>query len=401
MERRLGRKGSAGNGPASRIWKGEIEPAAETCRLFYSFLFYPLQTESAVPGHEMLLDSFQRPLNDLRISVTDRCNYRCAYCMPRDEYTWLEREEILTFDEMARLARIFLSLGVEKIRLTGGEPLVRRDLEVLVRKLSGLTGLEELCLTTNGLWLVEKAGPLRAAGLNRLNVSLDTLDPEKFKKITKRGELEPVLKGIEEAKRHEFDSIKINAVVERGVNEDDILPLVEYGRRNRLSVRFIEYMDVGNANDWHSDRVVPKSEILETIHRRYPLRGWGPTFGRAMGPARRRANGNAPSQDYEFMDDGGEVGIIASVTEPFCATCSRVRLTADGRFVTCLFSKDGMDLKGPLRAGASDDEIAQRISSVWRKREDRYSEQRLEALHSIQGYRPKDHPKIEMIQLGG
>ena len=337
----------------------------------------------------MLLDSFQRPLNDLRISVTDRCNYRCAYCMPRDEYAWLERKEILTFDETARLARIFLSLGVEKIRLTGGEPLVRRDLEVLVRKLSGLAGLKDLCLTTNGSWLVEKAGPLRAAGLNRLNVSLDTLDPEKFTKITKRGELAPVLKGLEEAKRHGFDSIKINAVVERGVNDDEILTLVEYGRRNGLSVLFIEYMDVGNANDWHSDRVVPKSEILDTIQRRFPLREVG------------RVNRSAPSQDYEFADGVGEVGIIASVTEPFCAGCSRARLTADGRFVTCLFSKDGLDLKGSLRAGASDDEIAQRIGSVWRKREDRYSEQRLEALHSIQGYRPKDHPKIEMIRLGG
>jgi len=336
----------------------------------------------------MVRDLYGRPVNDLRISVTDRCNFRCTYCMPLDEYEWIDKREILTFEEIARLARLFIGLGVEKIRLTGGEPLVRRDIEALVAKLSPLDGLKDLCLTTNGSLLAEKAPALKAAGLKRINVSLDTLDPDKFRRMTKRGDLSKVLEGLFAAKSHGFDPIKINAVVERGVNDDDVLSLVEFARENGFAVRFIEYMDVGNANNWTSEKLVPKKEILEKIHARFPLREVG------------RENGSAPAVDYEFVDGRGEVGIVASVTEPFCSTCNRARLTADGKLVTCLFSSVGHDLKGLLRSGATDDAILEFITGVWSKRKDRYSAERLEALRSS-AYDPKSHKKIEMITLGG
>lgn len=337
----------------------------------------------------MMQDRFDRPLRDLRISVTDRCNFRCTYCMPLAEYTWIHRREILTFEEVARLARLFIPLGVEKIRLTGGEPLARKDLEKLVAKLSALEGVRDLCLTTNGSLLAEKAAALRAAGLQRINVSVDTLDPEKFKRITKRGDLSRVLEGLFAARRCGLDPVKINAVIERGVNEGDILPLVEFSRRHGFALRFIEFMDAGNANDWASAKVVPKGEILDVINARFPLREAG----------RRRDSETAV--EYEFADGVGDIGVIASVTEPFCAHCTRARLTADGKLVTCLFSEDGHDLKGLLRSGAADEDISAAIRSAWSGRTDRYSEERLEAMKSAAGYRSREHSKIEMIRLGG
>ncbi|HEX2228314.1 MAG TPA: GTP 3',8-cyclase MoaA [Candidatus Binatia bacterium] len=336
----------------------------------------------------MLVDAYKRPLKDLRISVTDRCNYRCTYCMPLDEYEWINKKEILTFEEITRLATLFVRFGVEKIRLTGGEPLVRKNLDQLVAKLSAIPGIKDLCLTTNGSLLAEQIEALSAAGLKRVNVSVDTLDPEKFKRMTKRGDLAKVLEGIFSAKKYGITRIKLNAVVERGVNEDDILPLVEFCRENGLAMRFIEYMDVGNSNNWTSEKLVSKKEIIDAIAARYPLREVG------------REQGSAPSVDYEFLDGAGDIGVIASVTEPFCSTCTRGRLTADGKFVTCLFSQTGHDLKRLLRGGASDDEVADFIGSIWAGRVDRYSDERLQAMRSA-AYDPKKTKKIEMIALGG
>ena len=336
----------------------------------------------------MLCDAYNRPVKDLRISVTDRCNFRCIYCMPHDEYEWIDKKEILSFEEITRLVKIFVQLGVEKIRLTGGEPLVRRNLELLIAQLSAIEGVKDLCLTTNGSLLAEKVEALKAAGLKRINVSVDTLNPEKFREICKRGDLDKVLEGLFAAKRRGLDPIKINAVIERGINDDDILELVEFSRENGFSIRFIEYMDVGNTNSWTSEKLVPKKEIVERINARFPLKEVG------------RENGSAPAVDYEFIDGRGEVGIVASVTEPFCSTCNRARLTADGKLVTCLFSSVGHDLKALLRGGAVDQEISEFVTGIWKQRKDRYSAERLEAMQSST-YDPKQRKKIEMITLGG
>src|SRR5918996_1378991 len=337
----------------------------------------------------MLRDIYNRPLKDLRISVTDRCNFRCTYCMPFDEYEWVAKKEILTFEEIARLANLLVQLGVDKIRLTGGEPLLRKGLEILINKLSVLNGLQGLCLTTNGSLLAEKVSALRLAGLKRVNVSLDTRNPEKFARIRRRGDLAKVLGGLFAARRYGLQPIKINAVIERGVNDDDIIDLVEFSRKNGFTIRFIEYMDVGNSNNWTSEKLVSKKEILDIIDARYPLREVG------------RDKGSAPSMDYEFIDGRGEIGVIASVTEPFCSACTRGRLTADGKLVTCLFSASGHDLKKLLRNGTTDEEISEVISAIWGKRTDRYSDERLETMNSARGYRARDHEKIEMISLGG
>ncbi len=337
----------------------------------------------------MLRDTYNRPIQDLRISVTDRCNFRCTYCMPLDEYEWLEKSAILSFEEITRLANLFVSLGVEKIRLTGGEPLARRDLDTLIAKLSALDNAPELCLTTNGSFLAEKVAALKAAGLRRINVSIDSLKPDRFRYITKRGDLTKVLEGLFAAKSLGLNPIKINAVIERGVNDDEILDLVEFSRDYGFAIRFIEYMDVGNTNNWKSDKMVSKQEILARINAKYSLRKIG------------RDKGSAPSVDFQFLDGSGDIGVIASVTEPFCAMCTRARLTADGKLVTCLFSQQGYDLKTLMRNGATDAELLDIISQIWLKRTDRYSEERLAALHSPTGYDPKDHKKIEMISLGG
>jgi GTP 3',8-cyclase len=336
----------------------------------------------------MLVDAYKRPLQDLRISVTDRCNFRCTYCMPLDEYEWIDKKEILTFEEIARLARLFVQSGVKKVRLTGGEPLVRRDLPVLIKELSAIDGLEDLCLTTNGALLAEKIESLKQAGLRRVNISIDTLNADKFKRMTKRGDLNKVLEGIFAAKKAGIAPIKLNAVIERGVNDDDILPLVEFSRANGFAMRFIEYMDVGNSNNWTSAKLFSKKEIIENIAARYPLQEIG------------RDRGSAPSLDYEFVDGKGDIGVIASVTEPFCSSCTRIRLTADGKIVTCLFAQVGHDVKSRLRGGASDEEISEFIGNIWRSRTDRYSAERLEAL-TTSNYDPKSHKKIEMISLGG
>jgi GTP 3',8-cyclase len=309
--------------------------------------------------------------------------------MPLEEYVWIDRSEILTFEEIARLARLFAGLGVEKIRITGGEPLVRKDLDRLVGMLSAIDGIRDICLTTNAALLAEQIEGLAAAGLKRINVSIDTLDHEKFKQITKRGDLTKVLEGLFAAKKLGLHPIKINAVIERGVNDDDIIPLVEFSREHGFSMRFIEYMDVGNSNNWISEKIVSKREIVEAINSRFPLREVG------------RDNGTAPSVDYEFTDGIGDIGVIASVTEPFCSSCTRARLTADGKLVTCLFSDVGHDLKALMRNGATDEQLIELISSVWSKRTDRYSDERLAAMNSPEGYQPKLHHKIEMITLGG
>ena len=337
----------------------------------------------------MLKDAFNRPLKDLRISVTDRCNFRCSYCMPLDEYVWMDKQEILTFSEITRLATLFVRLGVTKIRLTGGEPLVRRNLHGLVNNLSSISGLEDLCLTTNGSLLAEQVEDLARAGLKRINVSIDTLDPEKFRRMTKRGNLEKVVAGLFAAKAQGLHPIKINAVIERGVNDDDIVPLAEFSRRHGFHLRFIEFMDVGNSNKWTTSKVVPKKQILERINAHLPLDDFGASYG------------NAPAVDYSYADGIGEVGVIASMTEPFCSNCTRARLTADGKLVTCLFSMRGHDLKTLLRGGATDEEIIATISNIWNRRADRYSDQRLEAINSGIGYLASEHQKLEMISLGG
>ncbi|MPZ14027.1 MAG: GTP 3',8-cyclase MoaA [Chloroflexi bacterium] len=334
-------------------------------------------------------DVFARPLKDLRISVTDRCNFRCTYCMPFDEYPWIPNNELLRYDEVGRLARLLVGLGVDEIRLTGGEPLIRPHLEDLIRRLSSIPGMDDLSLTTNGSLLAEKVASLRAAGLQRVNVSLDTLNPEKFRQIRRRGDLAKVLDGLFAAKDHGLHPIKLNAVIQRGVNDDDIVPLVEFARQHGFTIRFIEFMDVGNANGWVLDRVVSKREILDGINRVHPLREIG------------RNGGRAPAVDYEFVDGAGQVGVIASVTEPFCASCTRLRLTADGKLVTCLFAGQGHDLKTPLRRGDSDDELVSRVAAIWGGRHDRYSEERLAALRSPTGYDAAGRHKIEMITLGG
>jgi cyclic pyranopterin phosphate synthase len=337
----------------------------------------------------MPLDRLNRPLEDLRISVTDRCNFRCTYCMPLDEYEWLKAPRILSFEEIARLARIFAGLGVRKLRLTGGEPLVRKELPALVRQLAAIEGVEDLAMTTNASRLAELARPLADAGLQRLTVSLDTLRPERFRAITQRGELEPVLAGLWAARDAGLRPIKINAVIERGVNEDEAPDLAGFGREHGFEVRFIEYMDVGNSNQWRTERLVPKAEILERIAAVYPFRPSG------------EPRGSRPADRYDYVDGAGGFGVIASVTAPFCGDCSRARLTADGELVTCLFSGAGFDLKPLLRGAAPDEEIARAIEDVWTRRSDRYSETRLVALHSAAGYEPGAARKLEMIRLGG
>jgi GTP 3',8-cyclase len=334
------------------------------------------------------LDTLGRPMRDLRISVTDRCNFRCTYCMPFDEYKWIERQEVLSFEEIERISRLFLRFGIQKVRLTGGEPLVRKDLSRLIGRLNAIEGLPDISLTTNGALLTEQAEALYAAGLHRINISIDSLRPDRFAAITKRGNLDEVFAGMFAAKKAGMSPIKLNAVIMRGTNDDEILDLVEFARTNGFEMRFIEYMDVGNANAWSLEKTVTKKEILETVNARFPVREVG------------REHGSAPAVDYEFLDGAGEIGIIGSVTEPFCASCTRVRLTADGKLVTCLFAESGFDLKALIRSGATDDEIVVQVENIWSGRSDRYSDVRWEQLRTG-AYAARDHKKIEMITLGG
>jgi GTP 3',8-cyclase len=337
---------------------------------------------------ETLKDTLSRPLKDLRISVTDRCNFRCRYCMPLDKYEWIDRREILRFEEITRLARLFIRLGVEEIRVTGGEPLLRHGLESLVAELAKLEGLKDLSLTTNASLLNEKAAALAQAGLKRINVSLDTINPERFQVMTRRDDLVNVLEGLSSAARNGIAPIKINSVVERGINDDDVLQMVEFARQNGFWLRFIEYMDVGNSNNWVSEHMVSKKEILEIINSRFPIEEIG------------RNDLSAPAVNYRFLDGVGNVGVIASVTDPFCRGCTRARLTADGKLVLCLFADQSHDLKKVMRAGATDDDLLEFIRSAWKARTNRYSEERLEAMNSGE-YEPGSRRKIEMISLGG
>jgi GTP 3',8-cyclase len=333
-------------------------------------------------------DALGRPLKDLRISVTDRCNFRCSYCMPLEKYEWIDRREILSFEEITRLANLFIRLGVEEIRITGGEPILRHGLERLIAQLAQLEGLKDLCLTTNASLLGDKALALAQTGLKRINVSLDTINHEKFQKMTRRNDLANVLSGIFAAMRYGIKPVKLNSVIQRGVNDSDILELVEFSRQNGFWLRFIEYMDVGNSNNWVSEKMVSKKEILERINERYPIKEIG------------RNDESAPAVNYSFLDGIGHIGVIASVTEPFCLGCTRGRLTADGKLVTCLFSDKGHDLKKLIRKGAGDEDLLEAIRSAWEKRKDRYSEERLEAMKTGK-YRPRSRKKMEMISLGG
>lgn len=308
--------------------------------------------------------------------------------MPFDEYTWIERQQVLSFEEIERIVRLFLDFGIQKVRLTGGEPLVRKDLHLLIRRLSAIPAFDDLSLTTNGALLAEQASALHDAGLRRINISIDTLRPDRFQALTKRGDLETVLAGIFAAKKVGMAPIKLNAVVIRGTNDDEIIDLVEFARTNGFEMRFIEYMDVGNANTWSLEKTVTKKEILDVVHSRFPVREVG------------RAHGSAPAVDYEFLDGGGEIGIIGSVTEPFCSSCTRVRVTADGKLVTCLFAESGFDLKNLLRSGASDADIQAQIAKIWALRTDRYSDLRWQQVLAG-GYQPRERKKIEMITLGG
>jgi cyclic pyranopterin phosphate synthase len=334
---------------------------------------------------ERLVDTLGRPIRDLRVSVTDRCNFRCVYCMPKEvfgrDHAFLPRAELLTFEEIERVARVFAGLGVEKIRVTGGEPLVRRDLEVLVGKLAGIPGLD-LALTTNGALLVQQAQALRDAGLRRITVSLDSLDDEVFRAMNDVDvSVERVLAGIDAALAAGLAPVKVNVVVKRGLNEDGIVPLARAFRGTGVVLRFIEYMDVGHTNGWRLDDVVPAAEIVETIAAEFPLEAVAASY---RGEVANR---------YRYADEAGEIGVIASVTQPFCGNCTRARLSADGKLYTCLFAVRGHDLRALLRGGASDADLAETIADVWRARADRYSELRSAAT--------PDPARVEMSYIGG
>ena len=310
------------------------------------------------------LDRFRRPLGSLRISVTDRCNLRCHYCMPETDYAWLPRENLLTFEETAFITDAFTDLGVDRIRITGGEPLLRRDLPDFIRLLASRPAIRDLALTTNGVLLAPDAAALRAAGLHRITVSLDTLDASRFRAITRFDALPQVLDGIAEAVTAGFDSVKLDSVIMRGVNDDELVPLIEYGRLVGAEVRFIEYMDVGGATRWSIDAVVSRREMLERIEAHY----------NSVEPVAEESS--APADRFT-LPDGTVFGIISSTTEPFCATCDRARLTADGVWLMCLYARAGTDLRRPLRAGASRDELKHLIQTVWASRADRGAEERL------------------------
>jgi cyclic pyranopterin phosphate synthase len=315
-------------------------------------------------GSEPVRDVFGRPLRSLRISVTDKCNLRCRYCMPEEEYVWLGKEEILSFEEIAELTGIFTGLGVDRIRLTGGEPLLRRELDVLVRLLCENSRIHDLAMTTNGVLLDRFARSLREAGLQRVTVSLDTLRPERFRALTRRDEHDRVLAGIAAAREAGFGRLKLNTVVMRGFNDDELGDLVRFGAGVGAEVRFIEYMDVGGATRWTSGDVVSRREILELL-------------GQELGPPKPlEENGSAPADRF-ILPDGTTFGVISSTTEPFCRDCDRARLTTDGMWLLCLYARDGVDLKRLLRGGAPREEIAATISSTWRGRTDRGAEERL------------------------
>jgi GTP 3',8-cyclase len=332
------------------------------------------------------LDRLGRPVRDLRLSVTDRCNFRCPYCMPRavfgPDHAFSPRSELLTYEELSRLVGIFAELGVSKVRLTGGEPLLRRDLEALIAMVVATPGIEDVAMTTNGSLLAGRAESLRAAGLSRVTISLDSVDSEVFAAMAdSRVSLSTVLDGIAAACAAGLSPVKLNAVIQRGVNDAGVLDLVGYARDNGHVLRFIEYMDVGTSNGWVRDEVLPAEKIVDRVNAVYPLEPVAPA---TRGEVARR---------WRYLDGAGELGVIASVTQPFCTDCTRARITATGELFTCLFADRGRDLRALLRNGATDDDLRQMISGVWSARSDRYSE-----LRSAQ---TPELPKAEMSYLGG
>lgn len=338
---------------------------------------------------QSITDQYDRPLRDLRISLTDRCNFRCGYCMPRAlfgaDHAFLPRRELLSFEEIARLAAVFSRIGVRKLRLTGGEPLLRRGLETLVEQLRGIPGIDDISLTTNASLLTrEKAHALRAAGLDRITVSLDGIDDTTFQRMNDVGfPVARVLAGIDNAEAAGLGPIKINMVVQKGVNDHDIPAMAAHFRGTAHIVRFIEYMDVGNSNGWRYDHVVPSREVLDGIEAHWPVEPLAPN-----------ERGEVASR-YQYRDGGGEIGLISSVTQPFCGTCKRARLSAEGRLYTCLFASDGHDLRQRLREGGSDEVIHAALTDIWSRRDDRYSERR------TAGVQPIDSRRIEMSYIGG
>ena len=337
-------------------------------------------------GNIPIFDTFNRPLRDLRISVTDRCNFRCPYCMPAeifgDRYEFLPRADLLTFEEITRIVNIAVGLGVTKVRITGGEPLVRQNIEQLVGMIASVEGVEDLAMTTNAYLLSGYAQKLKDAGLHRITVSLDSLDDDIFQKMNGRGfSTARVLDGIKAAKEAGLNPIKINAVVQKGVNNHTVVGLAEWCRSNGHTPRFIEYMDVGTLNDWKLEQVVSANEIVDLIRQRFPADPVGPTY---PGEVAKR---------YRYKDGQGEFGVISSVSQPFCGDCSRMRLSPEGKAVTCLFAESGTDIRKWLRNGSTDDEIRNTIIGIWGKREDRYSEERSE--------KTVKRKKVEMYHIGG
>ena len=337
----------------------------------------------------MMKDVLGRSLADLRVSVTDRCNFRCVYCMPEEiygeRYQFLPKPELLTYEEIERLVRLFVTLGARKVRITGGEPLLRSQLDILVAKLAGIDGLADLTLTTNGYALKKQAVSLKNAGLQRVTVSLDSLDDSVLEKINGRKiNSERILDGIRVANQAGLHPIKVNVVVQKGINDHTILDIIKYFKGTGNIVRFIEYMDVGTRNQWELNQVLDAAEIVRIINERFPIEPIAKSY---LGEVADR---------YKFLDGSGEIGIISSVTKPFCAQCTRARLSADGNLFTCLFSGDGIDLKTPIRQGADDQALLNLIHGTWSKRNDRYSE-----LRSRLSETERNQPKIEMYQIGG
>lgn len=335
---------------------------------------------------EMVKDFLGRPLQDLRISVIDRCNFRCTYCMPAEifgpDYAFLKDEFLLTFDEIERLAKLFVNIGVRKIRITGGEPLLRKDLAKLIARLVKIDGLIDIGLTTNAIHLTKQAKALKEAGLHRVNVSLDAIDDDIFKNINGRNiNTKPVIKGIIAAKEAGLE-VKVNMVVKKGMNDHQVLPMAAYFKEQGITLRFIEFMDVGSTNGWNFDQVVTKRELIEMIHKVYPLE---PAEAHYFGEVAKR---------YRYVGTNVEVGFITSVSESFCASCTRARISADGKFYTCLFATEGLDVRELLRGNLSDEELLSVIQDVWMNRKDRYSDERTEES-------AKNRPKIEMSYIGG
>lgn len=335
---------------------------------------------------EKIVDQLDRPMKDLRISVIDKCNFRCTYCMPAeifgDDYRFMSQDELLSFDEIIKLVKTFARFGVEKVRITGGEPLMRKDLHLLVQRIREIEGIEDIAVTTNAIFLVKQALPLKEAGLDRVNVSLDAIEDEVFQQTNGRGvKTSPVLKGIEAARKAGL-KIKINMVVKKGMNESQILPMARYFKETGDTLRFIEFMDVGNHNGWKMDEVVSKQEIVSKIHDELPLKRIDPTY-----------YGEVASR-YRYEDGEGEIGVISSVTEAFCSSCTRIRLSADGKLFTCLFASEGYNLRELIREDIPDSELVSIIKSIWTGRKDQYSVDRASG-------KPLPKKKIEMSYIGG